>query len=81
MHHVELLLPASSSLVVDFVSYLYMKSYSSSSIASHLSAISFVHKFYEYADPCCSFIVQRALLVELIWYSYEKLRHETEQPW
>ena len=39
-----------------------MKSYSSSSIASHLSAISFVHKFYEYADPCCSFIVQRALL-------------------
>ena len=49
-------------MVSQFIAYLYELQYSPSTIASHLSAVSFFHKLQGFSDPCHTFIVQRVLL-------------------
>ena len=54
--------PASAEMVSQFIAYQYELQYSPSTIASHLSAVSFFHKLQGFSDPCQTFIVLRVLL-------------------
>ena len=55
-------LPATSVMVSHFITFLYIHNFVSSTISSHLSAISFVHKLGGYSDPCQDFTTQKVLL-------------------
>ena len=54
-------LPVSVVDVCNFTGYLFLKKYSASSIASHLSAISYVHKVLDLQDPTQAFITKKIL--------------------
>ena len=47
--------------VCNFIGHLFWKPYSPSSIASHVSAISFVHKLLPLSYPTNSFIVRKLI--------------------
>lgn len=53
---------ATPVMVSHFIAYLYIQNFASSTIASHLSAISFFHRLNGYSDPCQDFLTQRVLL-------------------
>lgn len=48
-------------LLCNFVASLYQKGYSPSSIAGHMSAISYVHKLLDIPDPTQSFLIRKLL--------------------
>lgn len=47
--------------VCNFIGHLFQNQYSASSIASHISALSYIHKLLEVNDPTQSFIVRKLL--------------------
>jgi integrase len=47
--------------ICNFIGYLFEKQYSSSSIASHISALGYVHKLLNVPDPTQTFIVRKLL--------------------
>lgn len=53
--------PVSHVLIANFISHLFNQKYSPSTIASHCSAISFVHKLIGSSDPCQSFLIKKLL--------------------
>ena len=53
--------PANPGAVVLFVTHLFHKGLAPSTIASKLSALSFVHKLYSFPDPCSHFLVLKCL--------------------
>lgn len=54
-------LPLSVVNICNFIAHLYEKSYSPSTIYSHVSAISFLHKLLDLTDPTSSFIAKKLL--------------------
>ena len=54
-------LPLHTIDICNFIGFLFEKQYSSSSIASHISALSYVHKILNIPDPTQSFIVRKLL--------------------
>ena len=54
-------LPISPSLLSNFIAYLFKSGYSPSSISSHISAISYVHKILGQSDPSDSFLVRKVV--------------------
>ena len=58
----EQFLPASTSSIALFVSHLFQSGYSSSTIASQLSALSFFHKIFGFSDPSDQFIIRKMVL-------------------
>nr|XP_022323326.1 uncharacterized protein LOC111124605 [Crassostrea virginica] len=54
-------LPISPSLLSIFIAYLFNSGYSPSSISSHISAISYVHKILGQSDPSDSFLVRKVV--------------------
>ncbi|XP_062600583.1 uncharacterized protein LOC134262215 [Saccostrea cucullata] len=54
-------LPLSLQNICNFIGYLFEKEYSASSIASHISALSYVHKLMNLPDPTQTFIVKQLL--------------------
>ena len=57
----NLSLPVSVVDVCNYIGNLFLKNYSASSIASHLSAISYVHKILDLQDPTQTFITKKIL--------------------
>lgn len=54
-------LPVSVVDVCNFIGHLFLVNYSPSSIASHISAISYVHKILNMQDPTQAFITKKIL--------------------
>ena len=54
-------LPLPVVLVCNFIGDLFQKSYSPSTISSHVSALSYVHKILGMPDPTTSFLVSKLL--------------------
>lgn len=54
-------LPAPITLLCNFIGELFLRGYSPASIASHVSAISYVHKLLNYHDNSHSFMVRKLL--------------------
>lgn len=54
-------IPFSPIIISNFIGYLHAQGFSPSSIASHCSAVSFVHKLLNSSDPCQSFLVKKML--------------------
>ena len=54
-------LPLHTSDICNFIGYLFEKQYSSSSIASHVSALGFIHKILNLPDSNQTFIVRKLL--------------------
>ncbi|XP_048753445.2 uncharacterized protein LOC125664646 [Ostrea edulis] len=54
-------LPLPLQSICNFIGYLFEKQYNASSIASHISALSYVHKLLDVKDPTQSFIVKKLL--------------------
>jgi len=54
-------LPLSVVNICNFIAHLYEKSYSPSTIYSHVSAISFSNKLLDLTDPTSSFIAKKLL--------------------
>lgn len=54
-------LPLSTIDICNFIGFLFEKQYSSSSIASHVSALSYIHKIVNAPDPTQTFIVRKLL--------------------
>lgn len=54
-------LPLSILDICNFIGFLFDRSYSPSTILSNISAISFVHKILDFADPTTSFIVNKLI--------------------
>ena len=48
-------------MLSQFIAYLFIRNYSPSSIASYISAISFVHKSNSLTDPINSFLIKKIL--------------------
>ena len=48
-------------MVADFIAHLFTQNYQPSTIASYISAISFVHKLNDLADPTESFLIKKIL--------------------
>ena len=57
----NLSLPVSVVDVCNYIGNLFLKNYSASSIASHMSAISYVHKILDLQDPTQTFITKKIL--------------------
>lgn len=53
--------PCSLTLICNFVSHLYLLNLSPASIISHVSAISYVHKICNVADPTHHFVIRKIL--------------------
>ena len=53
--------PAEISAVVSFIASLFQSGYASATIATNLSAISFVHKVNGFADPTSAFVIKKLL--------------------
>ena len=53
--------PSSLIMLSQFIAYLSIRNYSPSSIASYISAISFVHKSNNLTDPTNSFLIKKIL--------------------
>lgn len=54
-------LPLSSVLICNFIGHLFAKSYSPSTITSHVSALSYMHKVLDIDDQSNSFSVRKML--------------------
>lgn len=54
-------LPVSVVDVCNFIGHLFLVNYSPSSIASHITAISYVHKIFNMQDPAQAFITKKML--------------------
>lgn len=54
-------LPVSPAIVCNFISDLFCKGYSPNSIATHISAISYVHKLLGSTDPAETFLVKKVM--------------------
>ena len=54
-------LPLSSVLICNFIGYLFAKAYSPSTITSHVSALSYIHKVLDIDDQSNSFIARKML--------------------
>lgn len=54
-------LPISSSMLCNFIAHLFNSGYSPNSIATHVSAISYVHKLLETTDPADTFLVKKIM--------------------
>ena len=57
---VALTLPLSEYNVYNFICYLFGRAYSPSTIVSHISAISYIHKL-DIQDPTTSFVIRKLL--------------------
>ena len=53
--------PAEISAVVSFIASLFQSGYASATIATNLSAISFVQKVNGFADPTSAFVIKKLL--------------------
>ena len=53
--------PAEISAVVSFIASLFQSGYASATIATNLSAISFVHKVNGFADPTSAVVIKKLL--------------------
>lgn len=53
--------PSTHCLLSSFISYLFINNYQPSTIASHISAISYVHKLYYSSDPTDTFFIKKML--------------------
>ena len=53
--------PSTQIMISRFISYLFVQNYQPSTIASYVSAISFVHKINDWSDPTDSFLVKKIL--------------------
>lgn len=54
----QLSLPISVVDVCNFIGQLFIDNYSSSTIFSHISAISYVHKIFNLPDPTQAFVTK-----------------------
>lgn len=54
-------LPLQPVTIALYLSYLHGKSYSPSTLATHVSAIAFVHKMYGLQDPTNTFMIQKVM--------------------
>ena len=54
-------LPVSVFLLLNFLTNLFHLGYQPSTIASHVSAIDFIHKIQGFSDPTSSFFVRQFL--------------------
>ena len=55
-------IPVKQHILAIYVTYLFSQDYAASTIASYLSAISYIHKLNNMYDPCASFIIQKLLV-------------------
>lgn len=53
--------PSSVNMIADFIAYLFIQNYQSSTIASYISAISFFHKISFFVDPTDTFFIKKIL--------------------
>ncbi|VDI80146.1 Hypothetical predicted protein [Mytilus galloprovincialis] len=53
--------PSTSIMIAHFISFLFLKNYQPSTIASYISAISFVHKLNFWSDPTDSFFIKKII--------------------
>jgi len=60
-YNIKVTMPLQIVQVCNFIGHLFWKQYSPSSIASHVSAISYVHKLLQLNDPTNSFIVRKLI--------------------
>jgi hypothetical protein len=60
-YNINVTMPLQIVPVCNFIGHLFWKQYSSSSIVSHVSAISYVHKLLQLSDPTNSFIVRKLI--------------------
>ena len=58
----ELRLPVDRSLIVRFIAWLYSRGYSYSTIATYISAVSFLHKMHGFPDFSKDFVIQKVLI-------------------
>ena len=59
--HLTNYFPAETPSIVSFVAQLFQLGYGPSSIPTTLSAISYIHKIHEVADPTASFVIRKLL--------------------
>ena len=59
--HLPFAFPCSCPVICNFVGHLYLKKLSPSSIVSHISAISYMHKMCNVLDPTQHFLVRKIL--------------------
>lgn len=57
----NLSLPVSVTDVCNFIGHLFLQNYSPSTILSHISAISFIHKLFDITDPTQAFVTKKIL--------------------
>ena len=60
-YNINVTMPLQIVQVCNFIGHLFWKQCSSSSIVSHVSAISYVHKLLQLSDPTNSFIVRKLI--------------------
>lgn len=60
-YNINVTMPLQIVQVCNCIGHLFWKQYSPSSIASHVSAISYVHKLLQLNDPTNSFIVRKLI--------------------
>nr|XP_022301202.1 uncharacterized protein LOC111109406 isoform X2 [Crassostrea virginica] len=61
IQNVPFSLPFTEVLICNFIGDLFQQGYSSSTITSHVSAISYLHKLFNLPDPTHSFIVRKTI--------------------
>ena len=59
--HLTCWFPATTTAIVSFIAFYFQKGYAPSSITSVISAISYVHKMHNLADPTATFVVHKLL--------------------
>lgn len=57
----QISLPVSVIDICNFIGHLFLQNYSPSTILSHISAVSFVHKLYNILDPTQAFVTKKIL--------------------
>lgn len=57
----QISLPVSVIDICNFIGHLFLQNYSPSTILSHISALSFVHKLYNIPDPTQAFVTKKIL--------------------
>ena len=53
--------PVQIQLLALFISYMFNKGYAASTIASHVSAIGYIHKMNDFPDPTNSYFIQKLI--------------------
>lgn len=54
-------LPSNHIMIAQFILFMFIKNYQPSTIASYVSAISYMHKINFYSDPTDSFLVKKVM--------------------